>query len=176
LKQSDPVQERLLLLKRELQIAGMDFKAFLPKWARIPKVRDAVLNELMIALDAHVHEGLIPPYTSIMIPKDAELDVLGLDKKDLELARSAADGSSAGVVFREADFLGLLLRDPANTPELELAELTDRLDAIGMRRDRNWKRTSIHRARNSTARRTSMEKKSSSYRRGLQCPSGRVNG
>jgi len=34
-----------------------------------------------------VHEGLIPPYGSIIFPADAEVETLGLDIKEFDIAR-----------------------------------------------------------------------------------------
>jgi hypothetical protein len=129
--------ETIELLKKELKLAGVNLKRFLPSWGRVPAIRDGILQELLITLDAPLHEGLIPPYGSIILNEFAEVDTHQLEEKDLEIARKAADGSSALVAFRETGFVGLHFLDPLSVPELELAQLTEKHDAVVIRRDRS---------------------------------------
>jgi len=134
---SETKPETIDLLKKELKLAGVTLRQFLPRWARSPLLQTSILRELLIALDAPVHEGLIPPYGSIVVDRLTEVDTLKLTEKDLGIARKAADGSSALVAFREGEFLGLHFLDPASAPEIQLAQITERLDAVVLRRDRN---------------------------------------
>ena len=110
MKIHDQESDRLSLLRRELLLAGVNLRRLFPLWARPSVVRESILRELLVALEAPVHEGLIPPYGSIIAPKDADFGVvLPLKDKDLDLARKAADGSSALLAFRENSLAGLLL-------------------------------------------------------------------
>ena len=56
-------------------------------WAQPSGVQENILRELLVALDSPVHEGLIPPYGSIIFPADAEVETLGLDIKEFDIAR-----------------------------------------------------------------------------------------
>jgi hypothetical protein len=131
-------QTAINLLKKELQAGGINVNSFLPTWVKSREVREAILEELLVALDAHVHEGLIPPYGSIVVPKDQKLDrLIPIDESALPLARKAADGSSGLLVLEEGKPTGLMLVDPANAPDLELARLARVMDAVAFRRGRS---------------------------------------
>lgn len=133
-----PETDRLTLLRRELHLAGVSLPRLFPPWARPKVVRESILRELLVALEAPVHEGLIPPYGSIIAPKGANLSaVLSLEDKDLDLARKAADGSSALLAFRESRLAGLLLLDPSSAPDLQLARIACALKGIAIRRERS---------------------------------------
>ena len=125
------------LLKDELKLAGVNVEDLVPGWAQGFDSQNQLFAELLVALNAPIHEGLIPPYGSIILPSHAHLGALELGGNDLELARKAADGSSSLIAFRGNEFIGLHLLDPRSTPELELARTTEQLDAIALRRDRN---------------------------------------
>lgn len=130
--------ESLALLRKELQLAGVNLRTLFPDWARPKVVRESILRELIVALEAPVHEGMIPPYGSIIVPNDAELGaLLPLEEKDLELARKAADGSSALLGFRESSLAGLVVIEPSGAPHLDLARTARSLDGIGIRRERS---------------------------------------
>lgn len=101
-------------------------------------MQNVVLGELLVAMDAHVHEGLIPSYGSLIVPKDAKLErLISIDEKALPLARKAADGTSGLLVFHEDRLSGLLLLDPASAPDLQLATLARETDGVAFLRARN---------------------------------------
>jgi hypothetical protein len=128
---------RLDLLRKELHLAGINLRSFLPRWGRPPGIRDVILNELLVTLEAPIHEGQIPPYGSIVVGRERQFEkMIPLRPDELELARKAADGSSGLLVFYPQKLAGLLLLDPAAAPELQLAELTRHTDGIAFRRDR----------------------------------------
>ncbi len=136
-KARDRETDRLILLRRELSLAGVSSRRFFPSWARPKAMREGILRELLVALEAPVHEGLIPPYGSIIAPRSADFSsILSLEDKDLGLARRSADGSSALLAFRETNLVGLLFLDPSGAPDLQLAQISRALDGIGIRRER----------------------------------------
>jgi hypothetical protein len=95
------------------------------------------LEELLVALEPEIHEGLIPPYGSIIVPNDSELtSLLPLHTNDSELARKAADGSAALVAWQEQIFRGLFLLKPSDTTELQLIQVIRPLEGIAIRRQR----------------------------------------
>ncbi len=51
------MERQIELLRRELRLAGVDLRTFLPSWTRPNAIRAAVIEELFVALDAQVHEG-----------------------------------------------------------------------------------------------------------------------
>jgi DNA integrity scanning protein DisA with diadenylate cyclase activity len=131
-------EDRLNLLRKELRLAGVSLRQFLPLWAQSDLVCESILSELLVALEAPVHEGFIPPSGSLFVPKSAELSaVLPLEDKDIDLARKAANGSSALLAFRETRLTGLLLLDPSSAPVLQLARLARTLDGVAILRDRH---------------------------------------
>ncbi len=133
----NPEKARRDLLDRELNLARVDLDALVPKWARRPTVRTLVLKELLAALEAEIHEGLIPPYGTIFVPPDSKVErLLPLGESELSLARKAADGSSALLAFREGEFAGLLLIDPSDAPDLQLARMARSLDGLVIRQTR----------------------------------------
>jgi DisA bacterial checkpoint controller nucleotide-binding/Probable sensor domain DACNK len=136
--QRDREADRIALLRNELTLAGINVRSYFPSWARKRGVFDSVLRELLVVLEAPVHEGLIPPYGSIVVPKGVDLaPIVRLETKDLPLARKAADGTSALLAFQEDELSGLLLVDPAAAPDLQVAELARHSDGIAFRRERS---------------------------------------
>jgi hypothetical protein len=130
-------RDRLTLLRKELSLAGVNLRQFLPRWARPKEIGDSILRELLLAIEAPIHEGLIPTSGSLIVPKSALLSaLLPIEDTHLDLARSAADGSSALLAFRENSFAGLLLLSPSGTPDLLLARLAHDLDGVLILRDR----------------------------------------
>lgn len=131
-------RNRINLLKRELKLSGISINSFFPDWAKSREVREAILAEMIVALDAHVHEGLIPPYGSIVVPKNRKPDrVIPIDASAVPLARMAADGSSGLLVLQEGRPTGLMLIDPADAPDLKLAGLARELDSVAFTRGRS---------------------------------------
>ena len=132
-------EARLQLLLEELKLAGINMRSVFPDWAESKDLRDSLLRELLIALDAPVHEGLIPPYGSLVVPKDQTFDqrLIPIGADALTLARKASDGRSGLLVFQEANPLGLLLVDPSSTPDLQLANLAREMDGVAFRRERS---------------------------------------
>jgi DNA integrity scanning protein DisA with diadenylate cyclase activity len=129
-------EEHVKLLIRELTLSGFKVNEILPIWSRPATVRRTVLNELLFAMNAQVHEGRISPYGSVLFPPSASLaNVLELSANDRQLAQKAADGSSSLAAFIGAEFTGLLLLKPASTPELQISELAAAANAIAIRRD-----------------------------------------
>ena len=93
-------RDHLTLLRKELRLAGVNLRRFFPRWARPKDIGDSILRELLLAIEAPVHEGFIPPSGSLIVPKSAALSVLlPIEDTNLDLARSAADGSSALLRF-----------------------------------------------------------------------------
>jgi hypothetical protein len=137
-KARDSDQDRLSLLRKELQLAGVNVRGLFPLWARPRVVQESILREFLVALQAPVHEGLIPPYASLIVSNDTELTgILPLSQTDLELGRKAADGSSALLAFRECSLAGLLLTEPSGAPDLAVVRIVRSLDAVGIRREGN---------------------------------------
>src|SRR5947199_5162153 len=129
--------ERLTLLRKELRLTGVDLRRFFPQWARPKEIGDRIIRELLLAIEAPVHEGLIPTSGSLIVPKSADLSaILPIEDTYLDLARKAADGSSALLAFRENSLAGLLLLSPSSTPDLQLARLARDLDGVSILRDR----------------------------------------
>ena len=89
-------EARLQLLLEELKLAGINMRSVFPDWAQSKDLRDSLLRELLVALDAPVHEGLIPSYGSLVVPNDQTFDqqLIPIDADALTLARKAADGRS----------------------------------------------------------------------------------
>lgn len=130
-------KDRLALLRKELRLAGINFRQFLPRWARPKEIGETILRELLLAIEAPIHEGRIPTFGSLIVPKSAPIIVLPIEDAHLDLARSAADGSSALLVFREGSFSGLLLLSPSGTPDLQFARLAHEQGGVLILRDRN---------------------------------------
>ena len=59
-------QKLLEVIRRELKVAGIDIRRFVPAWASSRAICEVVLDELLHALQPAVHEGFIPPYGSAM--------------------------------------------------------------------------------------------------------------
>jgi hypothetical protein len=130
-------ETRVSLIKKELDLAGIRLASIFPAWARSRRMQSVVLGELLVAMDAHVHEGLIPPYGSLIVPNDAKLErLISIDEKALPLARKAADGTSGLLVFHEDKPSGMLLLDPASAPDLQLATLARETDGVAFLRAR----------------------------------------
>lgn len=133
----DNKSERAALLRKELRLAGISMRMLFPRWAKGKAVRESILLELLAALEAPIHEGLIPPYGSIIVPDVSDLqNSIPLQPDDIELGRKAADGSSALLAFGENGAARLVLLDPTGAPDLELARLARSLDGIAIRRER----------------------------------------
>lgn len=134
----DRKTDRLTLLGKELRLAGVDLRRVLPQWARPKEIGDRILRELLLAIEAPIHEGLIPTSGSLIVPESARLSaVLPIEDTHLDLARKAADGSSALLAFRESSLAGLLLLSPSSTPDLQMARLAHDFDGVSVLRDRN---------------------------------------
>lgn len=129
-------EQALDLLRRELEVAGVDWITFLPSWARHAVSADRVLHELLIAVNAPVHEGHIPPYASIVLDDAPPLSAfLRLEASNLELARKAADGRATVAVFERNGFVGLLTLDASLDPDLALVRLALERDGIAIHRN-----------------------------------------
>jgi DNA integrity scanning protein DisA with diadenylate cyclase activity len=129
-------EQALDLLRRELAVAEVDWSAFLPWWAKSGDSGDAVLHELLIAVNAPVHEGHIPPYASIVVADAAPLSALvPLEVSYLDLARKAADGRATVVVFERNRFVGLLTLDASLDPDLALVRLAVKRDGVALHRN-----------------------------------------
>jgi len=139
LSQSGPEGGSIALLRKELHLAGVPQRNLFPPWAWSRVTRESILREFLVALDTPVHEGLISPYGALLIPKDTELSghLLPLGLGDLDLARKAADGSSALLVWDEHTLRGMLLLDPSLAPDLELTRIARPRNGIAIRRDSN---------------------------------------
>ena len=130
-------KNRLDLLRKELNLAGVSGQHLFPGWARSKKSREHIINELLAALEPSVHEGLIPPYGAIIAPEDTNFSsLLPLSKEALELARKAADGSGALLAWKDHSFAGLMFLQPTDSPELQLVQLAQPLGAVAIRRER----------------------------------------
>lgn len=125
------------ILRRELHFAGVPERSLFPSWARSRATREAILREFLVALDAPIHEGLIAPYGALVVPKGTTIGgtLLPLTARDLDLARKAADGVSALMVWDEGTPRGLRLLDPSVAPDLELTRMARPLQGIALRRD-----------------------------------------
>jgi hypothetical protein len=129
-------EQALDLIRRELEVGGVDWTAFLPSWAKPADSADAVLHELLVAVNAPVHEGHIPPYASILVHDAAPLSALvRLQPSYLGLARKAADGRSTAAVFERNEFIGLLTLDASLDPDLALVRLAVGQDGVAIHRN-----------------------------------------
>lgn len=126
----------LPLLRKELRQARVNLNSLLPRWAKAKAIRETILHELAVAIRPEVHEGHVPPYGSFVGPPGQSLNMNRVARGDLNLARKAADGSTALLVHRGAEFEGLMVLPPTGTPELELARLARNEGAVVIRRDR----------------------------------------
>lgn len=130
-------KNRLDLLRKELNLAGVSDQHLFPGWARSKKIREHILSELLVALEPFVHEGLIPPYGAIIAPEDTNFSsLLPLSIEARELARKAAEGSRALLAWKDDSFAGLMFLPPTDTPELQLVQLAQPLGAVAIRRER----------------------------------------
>ena len=126
------------LLRKELRFARVDVRHMFPSWARSAANREHILEELLVALEPNIHEGLIPHYGSIIVPADSQLpSLLPMQQEFHALAREAADGSAAVMAWEERDFRGLFLVGPSDAPELQLIQVVRRLQGIAIRRQRS---------------------------------------
>lgn len=134
------MEQELDHLRQELKRAGVPPNRLYPRWAKSSVLRSAILSEVLVALQPDVHEGRIAPYGSIIVPPLTKVQgrhLVPVPDDQLGLARRAADGSSALIVIAGDMFEGLLLLEPAGTPELELARIAKAATGLVVRRDSN---------------------------------------
>jgi hypothetical protein len=135
---NDPVKlesrkQRLLTEVRDEGVPALDIKA-LPSKLSSTEVVDMLVEEILYARHAPVHEGLRPTYACLVVPNISGCDATLLPRPaaDAELAslRPLADGLDTFLV-RDPSGGMALIAEPVHD-ELALVRLTRRLSAVAV--------------------------------------------
>lgn len=126
-------KQRLLAEVRDEGVPALDVGA-LPSKLSSAEVVDMLVDEILFARHAPVHEGLRPTYACLIVPDVANCEATFLprpaDNAELSSLRPLADGFDTFLV-RDPSGVMSIFAEPVHD-ELALVRLTRRLSAVGV--------------------------------------------